>query len=90
MAVVRALVESPYLAHPGQYHEGDWVFFDVLGMFVVFYSMRIGTCLNYAAVLAVLCKIAYNFYCTAYNNQKSKRLRRPGLVEGIFCSVYCL
>jgi len=41
--VSKALIKSPYLKQPAKFDEGTkWVFFDVVGMFTVFYEMGIG------------------------------------------------
>lgn len=60
LAVVKALIKSPYLEHPGAY-EGNkgWVFYDVIGLFTVFYSASLGSVLNYAAAVAVFALVAY-------------------------------
>jgi hypothetical protein len=37
LGVVDGLLSSPYLSHPAAYNEGQWVFFDVWGVFTVDY-----------------------------------------------------
>uniref|UniRef100_A0A914I7J6 FXNA-like protease n=1 Tax=Globodera rostochiensis TaxID=31243 RepID=A0A914I7J6_GLORO len=49
-----ALIRSPYLKQPADFNEGsNWVFFDVVGMFTVFFSMRIAVFLHYSVCLFV-------------------------------------
>ena len=56
LALVKSIVNSPFLADPGEYHHGSMVFFDFLGIFVVHYPERIGLVINLtSAFVAVLC-----------------------------------
>ncbi|CAD6192490.1 unnamed protein product [Caenorhabditis auriculariae] len=51
LAVVKAILESPYLEQPATFDEGNrWVFYDVVGLFTVYYSVTVGKILNYLAV----------------------------------------
>ncbi|VDK80275.1 unnamed protein product [Litomosoides sigmodontis] len=60
LAVTKALVKSPYLDRPGDFEQGNrWVFYDVVGMFTVFYPIAVGQVLNYAAAVTVLIVIVY-------------------------------
>lgn len=53
-------MKSPYLDRPGDFEQGNrWVFYDVVGMFTVFYPIAVGQILNYATALTVLIVIAY-------------------------------
>ncbi|KAK0395524.1 hypothetical protein QR680_001324 [Steinernema hermaphroditum] len=55
LAVVKALVKSLYLDQQGYFDEGNrWVFYDVVGLFTIFYTIEIGAILNYSVVAAVL------------------------------------
>ncbi|TMS35243.1 hypothetical protein L596_002687 [Steinernema carpocapsae] len=55
LAVVKALIKSMYLDQPGYFDEGNrWVFYDVVGLFTIHYTIEIGTILNYSVVAAVL------------------------------------
>lgn len=56
LALVKSIINSPFLADPGEYRHGAMVFFDFLGVVMVHYPERIGFVLNIAtAALAVLC-----------------------------------
>lgn len=58
LALVKSIVNSPFLADPGEYRHGSMVFFDFLGIFVVHYPERIGLVINLiSAAVAVLCLI---------------------------------
>ncbi len=46
LAFVKALANSPYLSEPGEYRHGSLVFFDVVGLFMVFYPARVGYIIN--------------------------------------------
>ncbi|MCP9262080.1 Endoplasmic reticulum metallopeptidase 1 [Dirofilaria immitis] len=60
LAVVKALVKSPYLNRPGDFEQANrWVFYDVVGIFTVFYPVTIGQILNYAAAVVVLIVISF-------------------------------
>lgn len=56
LALVKSIINSPYLVDPGEYRHGAMVFFDFLGVVMVHYPERIGIVLNIATgVVAVLC-----------------------------------
>jgi len=43
LALSRALIRSPYLKQPANFNEGTkWVFLDVVGLFTIFYEMKLG------------------------------------------------
>lgn len=48
LATVKSLANSPYLAEPNPFQDEPLVFFDVFGLFVVFYPLWLGVWLNYA------------------------------------------
>lgn len=56
----QALVKSPYLDRPGDFEQGNqWVFYDVVGIFTIFYPVVVGQFVNYSTVLAILALIYY-------------------------------
>ncbi|KAL9950991.1 hypothetical protein ACROYT_G043577 [Oculina patagonica] len=58
LALVKSIINSPFLADPGEYRHGAMVFFDFLGVAMVHYPERIGFVLNIVtAAVAVLCLI---------------------------------
>ena len=58
LALVKGIVNSPFLANPGEYRHGAMVFFDFLGVFMVYYPERIGLVINVVTVFMVyLCVI---------------------------------
>uniref|UniRef100_A0A9J2PCY7 FXNA-like protease n=1 Tax=Ascaris lumbricoides TaxID=6252 RepID=A0A9J2PCY7_ASCLU len=60
LALVKALVKSPYLDDLTLFEQGNqWVFYDVIGLFTVFYTVSLGTFLNYSTVVIVFLLIAY-------------------------------
>ncbi|VDK82385.1 unnamed protein product [Onchocerca ochengi] len=68
LAVIKALVKSPYLDRPGDFRQANrWVFYDVAGIFTVFYSVTVGQVLNYATALIVLIIIAFRIGKKFYN-----------------------
>ena len=41
--MVNAIVKSPYLKQAGHFEEANkWVFYDVVGLFTVYYSIQVG------------------------------------------------
>lgn len=43
LAVVKALIKSPYFEQPANFNEGNkWVFFDAVGLFTIFYEVSNG------------------------------------------------
>ncbi|VBB31171.1 unnamed protein product [Acanthocheilonema viteae] len=68
LAVTKALVKSPYLDRPGDFEQGNrWVFYDVVGIFTVFYPITVGQILNYATAIAVFIVIVYRIGKGFYN-----------------------
>ena len=58
LALVRDVVNSPFLSDPGEYRHGAMVFFDFLGVAMVHYPERIGLVINIVtAFVAVLCLV---------------------------------
>ena len=56
LALVKKIAKSPLLADPGGYRHGSMVYFDFLGLFVVYYPERIGVILNtITALVALIC-----------------------------------
>lgn len=53
-------MKSPYLDDLTLFEQGNqWVFYDVIGLFTVFYTVSLGTFLNYSTVVIVFLLIAY-------------------------------
>lgn len=62
------MIKSPYLDRPGDFEQGNrWVFYDIVGIFTVFYPVTIGQVLNYVTVLAILFVIVYRIGKGFYN-----------------------
>ncbi|VDL81509.1 unnamed protein product [Nippostrongylus brasiliensis] len=57
-ATLLHLLQSPYLDNPAEYGDQKYVFFDVLGVFVVVYAESIGNAINAALVLTAFLKVA--------------------------------
>ena len=58
LALIKGIVNSPYLADPGEYRHGAVVFFDFLGIIMVHYPERISLVINVlTAFVVVLCLI---------------------------------
>lgn len=56
--LVKGILNSPYLANPGEYQHGHVVFFDYLGLFMIHYPERIGAVINMlTALVVILCTI---------------------------------
>ncbi|XP_015755678.1 PREDICTED: endoplasmic reticulum metallopeptidase 1-like isoform X2 [Acropora digitifera] len=53
-ALVKGILNSPYLVNAGEYRHGTVVFFDFLGMFMIHYPERIGAIINMLTVLVVI------------------------------------
>ncbi|VDM94972.1 unnamed protein product, partial [Onchocerca ochengi] len=68
LAVIKALVKSTYLDRPNDFRQANrWVFYDVAGIFTVFYSATVGQVLNYATALIVLIIISLRIRKEFYN-----------------------
>ena len=57
LAVVKAMANSPYLTHPDEFRHGRLIFFDFVGLFMVVYSARVGTILNFIAAFATFFRV---------------------------------
>uniref|UniRef100_A0A914E0V7 FXNA-like protease n=1 Tax=Acrobeloides nanus TaxID=290746 RepID=A0A914E0V7_9BILA len=67
LAVVRALIRSPYLKQPANFNEGNkWIFYDVVGFFTIYYEVSTGAFFNYAIVLAVILLVGYRVWKRIY------------------------
>lgn len=60
LAVVRAILSSPYLEKPASFEEENrWVFYDVVGLFTVYYTVNFGKFLNYSAAIFTYLLVLY-------------------------------
>ncbi|EYB98032.1 hypothetical protein Y032_0134g1817 [Ancylostoma ceylanicum] len=67
LAVVRAILESPYLVQAASFDEANkWVFYDVVGLFTIFYTVTVGQILNYGACAVVAGLVAFRILRGAY------------------------
>ncbi|KAK6042828.1 hypothetical protein COOONC_19667 [Cooperia oncophora] len=67
LAVVRAILKSPYLVQAASFDEANkWVFYDVVGLFTIFYTVSVGQILNYGACLLVAALVAFRIRSGAY------------------------
>ncbi|ETN83043.1 hypothetical protein NECAME_01842 [Necator americanus] len=67
LAVVRAILKSPYLVQAASFDEANkWVFYDVVGLFTIFYTVTIGQILNYGACAFVAGLVAFRILRGAY------------------------
>ena len=58
LALVKSIMNSPFLANPGEYRHGYMVFYDFLGVVMIHYPERIGLVINMVtAFIVVLCLI---------------------------------
>lgn len=65
LALIRGLVNSPYLVNPAEYHNSaQWVFFDVWGLFTVTYSAEVGTLFNVLMLVLMLGTVLRNVLAT--------------------------
>ncbi|KAE9415280.1 hypothetical protein Angca_008441 [Angiostrongylus cantonensis] len=68
LAVVRAILASPYLVQAASFDEQNrWVFYDVVGLFTIFYTVSVGQVLNYGACGLVLLLVSYRILRGAYS-----------------------
>jgi hypothetical protein len=68
LAVVKALITSPYIEQPAHFNEGNkWVFYDVVGLFTVFYEVNSGFFLNIFVVALVVVLVACRINSNAYS-----------------------
>eukprot|EP00058_Branchiostoma_floridae_P021432 XP_002606922.1 hypothetical protein BRAFLDRAFT_91691 [Branchiostoma floridae] len=74
LSIVQHLVNSPYLAYPGEYRHGKTVFFDVIGLFMVVYPHHVAIIINSLAVLFTLVYFGY----------KLKPSRTGELIVGLY------
>nr|CAD2162758.1 unnamed protein product [Meloidogyne enterolobii] len=63
LALSRALIRSPYLKQPANFNEGTkWVFLDVVGLFTIFYEMKLALIFNYTVLVLVLIRIYLHLF----------------------------
>uniref|UniRef100_A0A915MCF9 FXNA-like protease n=1 Tax=Meloidogyne javanica TaxID=6303 RepID=A0A915MCF9_MELJA len=63
LALSRALIRSPYLKQPANFNEGTkWVFLDVVGLFTIFYEMKLALIFNYTVLVLVLFRIYLHLF----------------------------
>lgn len=68
LAVVRAILKSPYLVQAATFDEANkWVFYDVVGLFTIFYTVTVGQILNYGACAFVVGLVIYRIQRGAYS-----------------------
>ncbi|CAI5441277.1 unnamed protein product [Caenorhabditis angaria] len=68
LAVVRAILKSPYLSQPARFEEENhWVFYDVVGLFTVYYTVQIGKIINYSACLLTFLMVLRRFSKKLYS-----------------------
>ncbi|XP_037952372.1 endoplasmic reticulum metallopeptidase 1-like [Teleopsis dalmanni] len=61
LALVREIANAPELDDTSKYSEGHTIFFDVMGMFLVFYSETEGTILNVIVSISAIITCLYSF-----------------------------
>ncbi|XP_078574118.1 endoplasmic reticulum metallopeptidase 1-like isoform X1 [Branchiostoma floridae x Branchiostoma japonicum] len=85
LSIVQHLVDSPYLAYPGEYRHGKTVFFDVIGLFMVVYPHHVAIIINSLAVLFTLVYFGYKL-------KPSRTGGTSGLLylRQLFCAVLVL
>uniref|UniRef100_A0A8R1DSV2 FXNA-like protease n=1 Tax=Caenorhabditis japonica TaxID=281687 RepID=A0A8R1DSV2_CAEJA len=67
LAVVRAILASPYLEKPASFDEQNrWVFYDVVGLFTVYYTVNFGKFLNYMTCFASFVLVFYRIQKKMY------------------------
>ena len=62
LAVVKAMADSPYLTHPDEFRHGRLIFFDFVGLFMVVYSARLGSILNFIAAFATFFRVVSKIF----------------------------
>eukprot|EP00794_Sanderia_malayensis_P013703 gene13703-15130_t len=62
LAVIKSLSNSPYLVHEEEFKKGQIVFFDLLGLKMIFYSKKIGSILDVTCVILTICFLVFNFF----------------------------
>ncbi|XP_066015724.1 endoplasmic reticulum metallopeptidase 1-like isoform X2 [Pocillopora verrucosa] len=93
LALVKSIVNSPFLADPGEYRHGSMVFFDFLGIFVIHYPERIGLVINLTlAFVVVLClmKKFLHFLAKRTIFEEGKVLRLSSGVGDLIISLFIL
>ena len=67
LAVVKALIKSPYIEQPAHFNEGNkWVFYDIVGLFTVFYEVNSGkgfsfNCFEDASIYVIIFRFIHQF-----------------------------
>lgn len=72
LATLKTLAHSPCLARPCPSSDDKIIFFDVLGLFVVQYSMKIGVFLNFLTAFFVFAKVYGQFRSAARSKNEFK------------------
>lgn len=67
LALVTSIVSSKELENPDDYAEGHTVFFDFLGLFLIFYTEAIGTAINLSVVVIALTAVLFSIYSMSRN-----------------------
>ncbi|KAI1727718.1 peptidase family m28 domain-containing protein [Ditylenchus destructor] len=67
LALTKALIRSPYLKQPANFQEGNrWVFYDVIGLFTIFYEVEQGAIVNYLTAISVFLLVFYRIRSRVY------------------------
>ncbi|KAI1720106.1 peptidase family m28 domain-containing protein [Ditylenchus destructor] len=67
LALTKALISSPYLKQPANFQEGNrWVFYDVIGLFTIFYEVEQGAMINYLTAISVFLLVFYRIRSRVY------------------------
>ncbi|XP_073691638.1 endoplasmic reticulum metallopeptidase 1-like isoform X2 [Garra rufa] len=65
LSVLKHLTMSDELANSTEYRDGNMVFFDVLGLTMVIYTVHVGTIINYTAAIAAVIYLAVKCLLTS-------------------------
>ena len=78
--MIKEIADSDLLVEPGEYKHGKVVYFDVLGLFSIVYSERIGLILNYSTLALTIFGI--------YIGGKRKQYESKSLIS-LLLSLIC-
>uniref|UniRef100_A0A7I4Y688 FXNA-like protease n=1 Tax=Haemonchus contortus TaxID=6289 RepID=A0A7I4Y688_HAECO len=68
LAVVKAILASPYLVQAATFDEANkWVFYDVVGLFTIFYTITVGQLINYGACALVAALVVFRIRSGTYS-----------------------